>query len=202
MTTAYLYVNVSGMDRVRRVFAGLAFAIADMSPVYRLIADDLRQKVWPDWWASEGQGSWAYRREERRYVAFKRKIFGTGRRNPPVLRWIASQNRKSEAGELLYPSFTERADPNHVEDITAKSLSVGSALPYAEDHHEGRGRGPEWAGGYPLPRRRLVELGASDTRRWDGLTQRWLDDIGALADRGESPARITGTADLGDAGAL
>lgn len=148
----------------------------------------MRAKVWPEWFASEGKGSWAYKREERRYVAFKRKIFGIrkGAPNPPALRWVERQSRAPQSGERLYPSFVDERDPNHVSDVRRDGLSVGSALDYAEKHHEGRGRGPDWAGGYPLPRRSLVDLTATDIRRWDAITQKYLLSVGAIQGRGGS----------------
>ena len=71
--------------------------------------------------------------------------------------------------ERLLPSLYDIASPWCVsEQRYAQPLSCayGTTLPYAVDHDRGGAPAPDWAGGYPIPRRPLTEYGPAFTRAY------------------------------------
>lgn len=60
--------------------------------------------------------------------------------------------------ERLRPSFVNALHPEHVDDRTKRSITLGSRVPYAHIHDEGIGRAPAELGGHPIPRRDLKNV--------------------------------------------
>lgn len=107
--------------------------------------------------------------KEHQYAAVKSSIFGARMQPRDVLRW-----RKGK--ERLRPSFVDETHPDNVTDIRGNQAAFGSRVRYASNHDEGVGRMPAWAGGYKIPRRPLLALGAGLELR----TQELADSFAAL----------------------
>lgn len=60
--------------------------------------------------------------------------------------------------ERLRPSFVSSSHPEHVDERRKRSQDLGSRVPYAAIHDEGRGRAPDDLGGHPIPRRSLTSI--------------------------------------------
>lgn len=89
---------------------------------------------------------------EAQYAAIKSKILGKSMSERDLLRWIAGH-------ELLYPSLTTEASPDNIAVQDDAQVTVGTSIPYASNHDRGKGHGPVWAGGNPIPQRRILALG-------------------------------------------
>ena len=145
---------------------------------------------------SEGAPWGGYRSEERRYVAIKGKIIG---------------RRVTDADQLqgfkrlrLIPSFIERGHPLGVggdekRDRTARTIKLGSKVPYAGNHEYGRGVAPRWAWidgrGYAIPRRQNLAIGQNrrtafeqaaiaSAAMWGPVLRRNLEDLKGVKTRG------------------
>lgn len=109
---------------------------------------------------------------EHRYAAAKASIFGRRLTQQDLLRWLTGDGQ-----ERLYPSITDPNHPEHVAVIGRDSASFGTRVPYAGNHNDGIGRGPEWAGDYPIPARPFMGFGdlqSSFNVEMAELLQSWI----------------------------
>ena len=153
-------IRDSMTDEITRRINGAIEGLDDFRPLWRkmrprwyqtrlsMFRSDGREYGWP---------SYDQTPERERYVFAKSNITGIPVDRLRVLRWTPGRER-------LFPSLTNPRDPYTVYDVTRRSVAMGTAVPYAANHDAGRGRAPVWAGGHAIPRRRLVELGASYLR--------------------------------------
>lgn len=133
-----------------RAFSRFGENVKDLSPVWQVLADDFL-KVERDQFVSEGQsGSGGWVPLSPGYAAWKAK-HAPGR---PLL---------VQSGKLRQ-SLTERGG-EHIEEIRADSLRLGTEVPYAIYHQKGTRR---------MPARKLVELSETDKTRWTKRIQAFL----------------------------
>lgn len=131
-----------------RVFDVLAEAVGDMSDVWEEV-------VLP--WALEhfarqfetagahGGRPWQGYGAEPKYAQAKREIVG----HNILLRWEIGGD------EFLYPSLTNRSDPNFYFRAGAHHMSIGTMVEHAADI-ERHTRGPWWSGSEPSPPRYIM----------------------------------------------
>lgn len=90
---------------------------------------------------------------EIQYAAIKSKLLGRRMKRADLLRFIGSDN------ERLFPSMTESGHVENIREVSTRSMTVGSSVPWAASHDEGAGYAPKWLGGQRIPRRNLLEFG-------------------------------------------
>lgn len=97
--------------------------------------------------------SWPqYTGDEAQYGAIKRRILGDvlGRSR---LTWEPQTGR-----ERLRPSLVEAGHSDQVAEVRGSVMRFGTTVPYAINHQEGVGRGPEWAGFPAVKKRTFLRL--------------------------------------------
>lgn len=148
---------ISNIDELEVGFLMAKKTFADWEPFFDAwggLWRESRLEMWNTGGASTGTPWPFYSKQtrEHRYAAVKSSLFGRRMVRRDLLRWTPNKER-------LMPSFTEQSHPDYVEIIQGTRAVYGSKVPYAENHNEGTGRMPAWAGGYKIPRRPLTAMG-------------------------------------------
>jgi len=143
-TVKVLDVRIFGTQRVQRKLFRSQLMVGDMRPALEEVADDLMWVIGSNF-SSQGRrggGSWQKLSDERIRQKTKK---GTLQRGILV-----------DTG-ALHDSMTQRGDQDQILKITRNSLSLGSKLPYADVHDEGKGR---------MPKRQFTKIMTGDRLRW------------------------------------
>lgn len=183
-------VDASDIGRLRGVFARLRKrGLRDLRRVelpggrrvsfWSDVADDVRSRkreMFETQGQSEGRGWRNYVVTERQYAAIKGSIFGryVSIAHGDVNRWLAKPER-------MFPAFTRKHDPNHLEDPQPRKLRIGTRLDYPDDIDKGRGKAPKHLGGGARPARPLFRIGPGLERdlerRAEQLTEAMETDL-------------------------
>jgi len=129
--------------------------VADFRPLWRRMRQPWhksRREMYDTEGREFGWKSYQQTPERFRYVTVKSRLTGIEPDRLRVLRWKPGR-------EYLYPSLVAARHPLGIWDAGKRAVTMGTAVPYAANHDAGRGRAPLWAGGYAIPRRRLVSFG-------------------------------------------
>lgn len=130
---------------VRKLLDGMVRSAADLKPLLQQTADLLREDVLIQF-QSGGIPAWkplaasTVRQKARQgYPRLNRK----GEEVATLMQQgnFGPENILIRTGALL-SSWTQKQDPDHIEEITGDSVSVGSSLPYAAYHQTGGKRLP------------------------------------------------------------
>lgn len=148
-----LRFEVAGDQAVEHHLLGIGARAVDMAPVLEVIAERLRLKE-ADWFASEGDGSWAPLAEST--VAYK----AANNLRPEILR----------ATDDLMRSLTEEGAPGQFSIVTPDALIFGTSIDYARYHRDG-------AGGLPV--RNPLGIGPGDLVEFTKEVQAYI--LGAEA---------------------
>lgn len=152
-----LDIGVTG-DDARAFTELLVEGAADYRPLWRRTAVTYRRtqaRRFRTQGASEGR-RWARPSEtgERDYYRYvKANILGISLEEVEnrVLLWEGGRER-------LRPSFVNSNHPEHVDKRERLQHTLGSRVPYAYRHDQGKGRAPDELGGHPIPKRSLTSI--------------------------------------------
>jgi len=129
--------------------------IEDMTGLFESLIDpwtESRRHMFESSGASTGT-RWAdYTDEERQYAAIKSSIHGRRLNRRDLLRWKIGNER-------LKPSMDSKNHPEFIGEARKRSLTLGTRVPYADNHDRGQGRAPDHLGGGQIERRRLLAFG-------------------------------------------
>lgn len=146
-------IDVDGDVQISRELLRFAGRVTDASPVFRDIADDLREIEEGQFSSEGGRGSGGWKALKAETVAAKRAA--------------GLDNGILKATEAMFRSLTQKSDPHHVEEITKDSLRFGSTDEKLPIHQAG-------APANNLPQRRPLELTALDRTSITKKLQRFM----------------------------
>jgi hypothetical protein len=140
-----ILITTVGPQRVGRALSIITERASNMEPVFRVIADIIRDTI-DDEIISQGQGSWEPLSPE--YARIKELKWGP----QPIL--VAS-------GQLIN-SLTVQGSPGHVEFIGPDRMRVGSTIEYLRYHQSQTPR-------TVMPRRAPINISPEQRQRWVAL---------------------------------
>ena len=177
-----LEVNLLGVEALNRKLLVMGDAVKDLRPAWEAIHDGKRgnpllgsdkfgarartfTEILTEQFRTQGRRGgtpWVGYQNEPRYRPIK-FLFGGGFSR--ILRWRQGRER-------LYPSLVEANHPQHVFKSRRGTAKMGTSVPYAVKHQEGRGM--QKFDNIALPRRRIIALKKSDTAGWARVVQRHI----------------------------
>jgi hypothetical protein len=133
MARSSVELSTEGFDSLAALFSKWDSRIDDASGAFDEMADVVAENQ-KEWFRTGGKGSWQPRSEP--YHKWMRKKF-------PKRKVMHGPDTKNHRGLQLRDQLTRRSNGKFgVEKITARSMTIGTDLPYAEMHAEGQGRLP------------------------------------------------------------
>jgi phage gpG-like protein len=149
---AFTYADNS--EAVDKTLENFQAALADEAPALQAIADDFREMI-AQQFSSEG------RAEGTPWPPLAPATLRRKRAGAPIL---------FRTGALL-ESLRGPSGANHVEEIDASSLTLGSRLPYAMFHQLGTQR---------MPARPIIVLSGERSERWLEIVQSAIEEKATL----------------------
>lgn len=148
-----LNLDVFGDQQISRELLRFAKRGTDMSPAFKIIADDFLDI------------------EKRQFTSAGR--YGSGGWRPLAPSTVAYKARRGLDPRILHAtlrlrkSLTQRSGPDVIRKISNDEMFVGTRVKYARHHQHGAPRAN-------LPQRRPVELPDRDRKNWMKILQRFL----------------------------
>jgi phage gpG-like protein len=145
-----LTFTVAGEEQINRSIGRFLEGVSDFTPAFEEIAEDFLQ-VEAEQFASEGGYGLA-----GRWLGL----------SPTYAQWKAKNFPGAKILErtgALRDSLTSTGGPN-VREITPTTLSLGTKVPYAIYHQQGRG----------VPKRKPIDLNEETKQRWMKFIQAYL----------------------------
>jgi phage gpG-like protein len=118
------FVEALGIRQVQTKFTRMSEAAIDASPVMETLADTMMAIIATIFESQGRRGGGSWKRDSPEWLARKVRM--------------GLDPRINFAGGDLFASMTEPGDPNQILNITPQSVSIGSALEYAEVSNENR----------------------------------------------------------------
>lgn len=159
--------SLSDAKRARGTFREMRRRVRYPMRAYDKMLDVVAERQ-REWFATEGQGTWAPRRG--RYAAYMARHY-------PERKILHGPDRKGHKGGQLRKELTER--PFGVEKMTSRGFRYGTELPYAKVHQQGLNT---------LPRRRpLKPVDAATVEKFRRIMARHIVVSRARYDAGVRP---------------
>lgn len=149
---ALVSFELANGKEVDRLLSAIVDRIKKPKTVYEWVADNVLMPALAGQFKTEGaRGGLPWQRytpQERQsgYVGYKKSKTG---QEGPLLDWKGR-------GRRLVPSFTNKAHPEHIHQVSNRGVVVGSKTPWAIKNHKGQGLG--WQGKYTIPKRPIAVL--------------------------------------------
>lgn len=146
-----LRFEVAGEEQIGRALLRFAEGVTDYTEPFNEIANDfleVERRLFDSEGGTGGSGAW--KPLSKNYAEWKDKHFPGAK---ILHRW-----------EIMRESLTQFKANYSIRDVQKLSVTLGTEVPYAIYHQQGRG----------LPQRKAIDLNETDKQRWMKFIQQFL----------------------------